>query len=126
MAIFKHFEALGATRANMVRHLTRASRLSTPLTLHPHMHVTQIATDLYGVVTPTRGDLAGNADNYLHAAANPSPDLKPGMTLADVLPDADVFVGVSAGNMMKPEMLMTMALDPVSPPQPHLRVLRVC
>lgn len=34
-------------------------------------------------------------------------------TLADAMPGADVFVGLSAGNILKPEVLMTMAKDPV-------------
>lgn len=33
--------------------------------------------------------------------------------LADVLKDADVFVGVSAANLVTPEMLLTMARDPI-------------
>ncbi|HEX7567234.1 MAG TPA: malic enzyme-like NAD(P)-binding protein [Anaerolineaceae bacterium] len=33
--------------------------------------------------------------------------------LAEVLKDADVFIGVSAANLVTPEMLMTMAPDPV-------------
>ncbi len=34
-------------------------------------------------------------------------------TLADAMPGADVFVGLSAGNILKPEVLMTMAKDPI-------------
>lgn len=34
-------------------------------------------------------------------------------TLAEVLEDADVFVGLSAGNILKPEMLQAMAPDPI-------------
>ncbi|MBC7451534.1 MAG: NADP-dependent malic enzyme [Cytophagales bacterium] len=34
-------------------------------------------------------------------------------TLADAMPGADVFVGLSAGNVLKAEVLMTMAKDPI-------------
>ncbi|MGN6647157.1 MAG: NADP-dependent malic enzyme [Cytophaga sp.] len=34
-------------------------------------------------------------------------------TLADAMPGADVFVGLSAGNILKPEALLTMAKDPI-------------
>ncbi len=34
-------------------------------------------------------------------------------TLADVIKDADVFVGVSAADVLTPEMLLTMAKDPI-------------
>ena len=34
-------------------------------------------------------------------------------TLADAMPGADVFVGLSAGNILKPEVLITMAKDPI-------------
>jgi len=34
-------------------------------------------------------------------------------TLAEAMPGADVFVGLSAGNVLKPEVLMTMAKDPI-------------
>jgi malate dehydrogenase (oxaloacetate-decarboxylating)(NADP+) len=34
-------------------------------------------------------------------------------TLADAMPGADVFIGLSAGNILKPEVLATMAKDPI-------------
>ena len=34
-------------------------------------------------------------------------------TLADVLKDADVFIGVSSANLVTPEMLLTMSHDPI-------------
>lgn len=34
-------------------------------------------------------------------------------TLADAMPGADVFVGLSAGNILKPEVLATMAANPI-------------
>jgi malate dehydrogenase (oxaloacetate-decarboxylating)(NADP+) len=34
-------------------------------------------------------------------------------TLADALKDADVFIGLSAGNVLKPDMLLTMAKQPI-------------
>ena len=34
-------------------------------------------------------------------------------TLMDVIPDADIFLGLSAGNVLKPEMLLKMAKNPI-------------
>ena len=34
-------------------------------------------------------------------------------TLADAMPDADIFLGLSAGGVLKPEMLATMARQPI-------------
>ena len=34
-------------------------------------------------------------------------------TLMDVISDADIFLGLSAGNVLKPEMVLKMAKDPV-------------
>lgn len=34
-------------------------------------------------------------------------------TLMDIIPDADVFLGLSAGNVLKPEMVLKMAKNPV-------------
>lgn len=34
-------------------------------------------------------------------------------TLMDVIPDADIFLGLSAGNVLKPEMLKLMAKNPI-------------
>ena len=38
---------------------------------------------------------------------------KPGITLSEAIVGADVFLGLSAGNVLKPEMLLTMAPDPI-------------
>lgn len=34
-------------------------------------------------------------------------------TLMDVIPDTDIFLGLSAGNVLKPEMVLKMAKDPI-------------
>ena len=38
---------------------------------------------------------------------------KEGTSLADAMENADVFLGLSVGNVLKPEMLLTMAKDPI-------------
>jgi malate dehydrogenase (oxaloacetate-decarboxylating)(NADP+) len=46
-------------------------------------------------------------------------------TLAEILPGADIFLGLSAGGVLKPEMLTTMARDPLvlalANPDPEIR-----
>ena len=63
-------------------------------------------TDLYGVVYPGRPD---DMDAYKGAfAAGKSPG-----KLIDVIAGADVFLGLSAGGVLKPEMVALMAPDPI-------------
>lgn len=63
-------------------------------------------TDLYGVVYPERPE---DMDVYKGAfAAGKSPG-----TLNDVIGGADVFLGLSAGGVLKPEMVKRMAADPI-------------
>jgi len=38
---------------------------------------------------------------------------KEGTTMSDAMKNADVFLGLSVGNVLKPEMLLTMAKDPI-------------
>ena len=62
-------------------------------------------TDIKGVVHADRGDaMAPNMARYAHAT-----DAR---TLADALPGADVFLGLSAPRVLKPEWLKTMAAKP--------------
>ena len=46
-------------------------------------------------------------------------------TLADIMPDADIFFGLSAANVLKPEMVQQMAKDPIilalANPDPEIR-----
>jgi malate dehydrogenase (oxaloacetate-decarboxylating)(NADP+) len=62
--------------------------------------------DKLGVLDTSRTDLH---DNNRHLAVAPS-DAK---ALADVMPNADVFIGVSAANALSPELLKLMAPKPV-------------
>jgi malate dehydrogenase (oxaloacetate-decarboxylating)(NADP+) len=62
--------------------------------------------DKSGVLENTRTDLH---DNNRQLAVTPS-DAK---TLADVMPNADVFIGVSAANALSPDLLKLMAPKPV-------------
>ena len=63
-------------------------------------------TDLYGVVYPDRPE---DMDVYKGAfAAGKSPG-----KLIDVIEGADVFLGLSAGGVLKPEMVKRMADDPI-------------
>ena len=63
-------------------------------------------TDLAGVVYQGRTELMDD-DKALFAQATPL------RTLAQVMPDADIFLGLSAGGVLKPEMVATMAPQPV-------------
>ncbi|MEY3884739.1 MAG: hypothetical protein RIS87_514 [Pseudomonadota bacterium] len=62
--------------------------------------------DKSGVLDASRADLH---DNNRHLAVEPSA----AKTLADVMPNADVFIGVSAANALMPELLRLMAKNPV-------------
>ena len=62
--------------------------------------------DKSGVLDTSRADLH---DNNRHLAVAPSA----AKTLADVMPNADVFIGVSAANALSPELLKLMAPKPV-------------
>src|ERR1700710_1402816 len=62
-------------------------------------------TDIKGVVHTGRGDaMAPNMARYARTTE--------ARTLADALPGADVFLGLSAPRVLKPEWLMTMAPKP--------------
>lgn len=63
-------------------------------------------TDIEGVVYKGRKELM-DPDKEKYAQDTPL------RTLAEVIPDADVFLGLSAGNVLKPDMLMKMAKNPV-------------
>jgi len=62
--------------------------------------------DKTGVLDTSRTDLH---DNNRHLAVAPSA----AKTLADVMPNADVFIGVSAANALSPDLLKLMAPKPV-------------
>ncbi|HEX4768034.1 MAG TPA: NADP-dependent malic enzyme, partial [Lichenihabitans sp.] len=63
-------------------------------------------TDINGVVYEGRGDaMAPNLARYARATE--------ARTLADVLPGADVFLGLSAPRVLRPEWLATMAEKPL-------------
>lgn len=64
-----------------------------------------IMFDKAGVLSADRDDLSDIQKKYANA--------KPGLTLADALKGADVFLGLSAGNIMTPDMLRDMAPKPI-------------
>ena len=68
-----------------------------------------IPLDIDGVVHKNRADLVADADSYLHGIALERDE----RTLWDAIPDADVFVGLSAPNLLKPEMLLQMQDRPL-------------
>ncbi len=63
-----------------------------------------ILTDIKGVVYKGRGD-----NNYLDELAADTPR----RTLAEAMEGADIFMGVSAAGVLKPEMLLTMNENPI-------------
>jgi malate dehydrogenase (oxaloacetate-decarboxylating)(NADP+) len=64
-----------------------------------------IMFDKAGALSSDRDDLSDVQRKYSKA--------KPGMTLAQALKGADVFLGLSAGNIMTPDMLKEMAARPI-------------
>jgi malate dehydrogenase (oxaloacetate-decarboxylating)(NADP+) len=64
-----------------------------------------IMFDRTGVLSSERDDLSDIQLKYAKA--------KPGIDLAEALKGADVFLGLSAGNIMTPEMLLEMAPRPI-------------
>jgi malate dehydrogenase (oxaloacetate-decarboxylating)(NADP+) len=62
--------------------------------------------DINGLITPLRKDL----DEIRMQFATDRKDIK---TLADAMKGADVFIGLSAGNVVNPEMLKAMAKNPI-------------
>src|SRR6188768_1934318 len=64
-------------------------------------------TDVAGVLWAERGDI----DEFRAPFARPSGDGR--RTLADAMVDADVMIGLSAGNVVTPAMLKTMAKKPI-------------
>ncbi|WP_183564526.1 NADP-dependent malic enzyme [Mucilaginibacter sp. SP1R1] len=62
--------------------------------------------DINGLITPDRTDL----DDIRMEFATTRTDIK---TLTDAMKNADVFVGLSAGNVVTPDMLKLMAKKPV-------------
>ena len=64
-----------------------------------------IMFDKDGVLSNDRTDLSDLQKKYSYG--------KSGIQLAEALENADVFLGLSAGNILKPEMLLAMAKDPI-------------
>ncbi|MFN8437580.1 MAG: NADP-dependent malic enzyme [Cytophagales bacterium] len=64
-----------------------------------------IMSDIDGVIRTDRPNL-----NSTHIDIATTKDVK---TLAEALVDADVFVGLSVANILKPEMLLKMAANPI-------------
>jgi len=64
-----------------------------------------IMFDVNGVLSSDRTDLSDLQKKYSLAP--------PHTTLAEAMIGADVFLGLSAGNVLKPDMLMSMAKDPI-------------
>jgi malate dehydrogenase (oxaloacetate-decarboxylating)(NADP+) len=61
--------------------------------------------DRTGVLSSERTDLSELQKRYAKG--------KPGISLAEALVGADVFLGLSAGNVMSPDMLLGMAKNPI-------------
>jgi malate dehydrogenase (oxaloacetate-decarboxylating)(NADP+) len=64
-----------------------------------------IMFDKDGVLSSERNDLSDLQKKYAKG--------KPNTTLGEALKGADMFLGLSAGNVLKPEMLISMAKDPI-------------
>jgi malate dehydrogenase (oxaloacetate-decarboxylating)(NADP+) len=68
-------------------------------------HKNVIMFDKDGVLSNDRTDLSELQKKYAYG--------KPGITLAEALVNADVFLGLSAADILKPEMLLQMAANPI-------------
>jgi malate dehydrogenase (oxaloacetate-decarboxylating)(NADP+) len=68
-------------------------------------HENFLMFDRKGVLHKKRQDLDELKSQYANAEAE--------MTLADALKDADVFIGLSSGNCVTPEMVKSMAKNPI-------------
>ena len=64
-----------------------------------------IMFDKEGVLSSDRTDLSDLQKRYSHGSKN--------TTLKEALSGADVFLGLSAGNILSPDMLLGMAKDPI-------------
>ena len=62
--------------------------------------------DINGLITPDRTDL----DEIRMEFATTRKDIK---TLSEAMKNADVFIGLSAGNIVTPDMLLAMAKNPI-------------
>jgi malate dehydrogenase (oxaloacetate-decarboxylating) len=67
-----------------------------------------VAVDSKGIIEQTRDNLNAEKKMLLEFAK----DVKPGQ-LSDAIKDADIFIGVSQPGLLTPEMIKTMAKDPV-------------
>lgn len=77
--------------------------------LHHYAAPEIIAVDSKGIIAPSRADL-NYAKKRLLQVTNPR-----GIqgSLADALRDADIFIGVSQGNLLTSEMVKTMSKNPI-------------
>lgn len=68
-------------------------------------HENIIMFDKDGVLCKERNDLSELQKKYASG--------KQGTTLAQAMKNADVFLGLSAGNVLSPDMLLSMAKNPI-------------
>lgn len=71
---------------------------------HPHI----VVVDSKGIIEPSRDNLNDEKKMLLEFSDNAQPG-----TLADAVKGADIFIGVSQPGLLTPEMVKTMAKDPV-------------
>lgn len=76
--------------------------------VHKYSGASIVAVDSKGIIEPSRDNLNQEKKLLLEFAS----DVKPG-SLADAVCDADVFIGVSQPGLLTPEMIRTMAKDPI-------------
>lgn len=76
--------------------------------LHKYARPQIIAVDSKGIIEPSRDNLNDEKMMLLEFASG----VQPGQ-LADAVKDADIFIGVSQPGLLTPEMVQTMAKDPV-------------
>ncbi|HEV2403125.1 MAG TPA: NADP-dependent malic enzyme [Candidatus Saccharimonadales bacterium] len=77
--------------------------------LHKYGQPTIVAVDSKGIISRVRTDLNSTKKRLL-GVTNPHNESG---SLADAIRGADIFIGVSRGNLLSPEMVQTMAKDPI-------------
>lgn len=76
--------------------------------LHTYAKPSIIVVDSKGIIEPSRDNLNAEKKMLLEFSDNTQPG-----SLADAVRDADIFIGVSQPGLLTPEMVKTMAKDPL-------------
>ena len=85
-----------------------AAGIAVAKLLHEYANPNITVVDSKGIIEPTRKDLTEEKILLMSYSKSKQPG-----TLADALQSADIFIGVSRANLLNPELVKTMAKDPI-------------